>query len=199
MLKPSRRVSAVYLRVSTEEQSFDSQKEEVLRYCKTRGWKNLTIYAEKKSGAKTSRPVLDQMIREIREGRIERVIAYKLDRIGRSLAHLALIIEEMVARKVPMIFTSQGIDTSDDNPLAPLIISVLMGMAQVERSYIRERTKAGQAAARKRGRIFGRPATAAKLGGRIRELKRAGMSVRAIARELRISPASASRYGRRTR
>ena len=185
--------SAVYLRVSTDEQSVRSQKLHVMDFCKKRGWKNLSIYEEKESGAKITRPVLDKLIQTVREGKIDRVIAYKLDRIGRSLVHLALIIEELGRLNVPMVFTSQGIDTSDQNPAGKLQLGVLMAVAEFERANIRERTRAGQAAARKRGRVFGRPPTAAKHRGKVREMRRAGKSIRAIARELGISATSVSR------
>jgi len=188
--------SAVYLRVSTDEQSVRSQKHAVLEFCRKRGWKNLALYTETASGAKTTRPVLDNMIRDAREGKVERVIAYKLDRIGRSLVHLALIIEELGRLHVPMVFTSQGIDTSDVNPAGRLQLGVLMAVAEFERANIRERTRVGQAAARERGSVFGRPATAAKHREKIRKLRRAGKTVRAVARELGISPASVSRLSR---
>jgi DNA invertase Pin-like site-specific DNA recombinase len=185
--------SAVYLRVSTGEQSVRSQKHAVLEFSRSRGWKNLKLYEETGSGAKTSRPVLDNLIHDAREGRVERVIAYKLDRIGRSLVHLALIIEELGRLNVPMVFTSQGIDTSDVNPAGRLQLGVLMAVAEFERANIRERTRVGQAAARERGSVFGRPATAAKHLQRVRALRRAGKTMRAIARELGISLASVSR------
>jgi DNA invertase Pin-like site-specific DNA recombinase len=133
------------------------------------------------------------MIRDARERRVERVIAYKLDRIGRSLAHQALIIEELGGLNVPMVFTGQGIDTSDVNPAGRLQLGVLMAVAEFERANIRERTRVGQAPARKRGSVFGRPATAAKHLQKVRTLRRAGKTMRMIARELGISLASVSR------
>jgi DNA invertase Pin-like site-specific DNA recombinase len=193
---PNRKKSAVYLRVSTDEQSVRSQKHAVLEFCRGRGWKNLKLYEETASGAKTSRPVLETLIRDARAGEVARVIAYKLDRIGRSLVHLALIIEELGRLNVPMVFTSQGIDTSDQNPAGRLQLGVLMAVAEFERANIRERTRVGQAAARERGSVFGRPTTAAKQRGEIRKLRNAGKTVRVVARELGISIASVSRLSR---
>ena len=71
-------------------------------------------------GAKASRPQLDQLMQDIRSGKIERLLVFKLDRLGRSLTHLALILDELNRLKVPLIASSQGIDTSDDNPAGRL-------------------------------------------------------------------------------
>ncbi|MFT4590535.1 MAG: DNA invertase Pin-like site-specific DNA recombinase, partial [Limisphaerales bacterium] len=92
------------------------------------------------SGAKTSRPELDRMVGDLRAGKVERVVVYKLDRLGRSLPHLAILLEEMNRLKIPLIVTSQGIDTSEDSPVGQLQLGVLMAVAEFERSIIRERT-----------------------------------------------------------
>ena len=95
------------------------------RYCRQRGWKELTYYVDRISGAKASRPELDRMMRDIRAGKIERLIVYKLDRLGRSLTHLALILDELNRLKVPLIASSRRIDTSGDNPAGRLQLGVL--------------------------------------------------------------------------
>jgi len=88
---------------------------------------------EKESGAETSRPELDRLMANLRAGRIERVVCFKLDRLGRSLTHLALVLDEMNRLRVPLVCTSQGIDTSDDNPAGKLQLGVLMAVAEFER------------------------------------------------------------------
>ena len=89
--------TAVYLRVSTGKgaQRTDSQEFETRRYCSARGWTNLEIYVDKMSGGKTTRPALDRMVQDMRDGKIARVVVYKLARCGRSLTHLCLLIDEM--------------------------------------------------------------------------------------------------------
>ena len=87
--------TAVYIRVSTEGQRTDSQEREIKRHCQLRGWKAYVVYADKISGAKSSRPELDRLMHDMRAGKIERLVVYKLDRLGRSLTHLALILDEM--------------------------------------------------------------------------------------------------------
>ena len=182
--------TALYNRVSTQEQRTDSQDQELRRYCRQRGWKNLSIYVDKICGAKTSRPELERLMQDIRAGTIERLVVYKLDRLGRSLTHLALILDELNRLQVPLIASSQGIDTSNDNPAGRLQLGVLMAVAEFERGIIKERVNAGIAAAKVRGVKFGRPAT---LNGRVVEvskLKAQGLGVRAIARHLKMPPSS---------
>ena len=182
--------TAVYIRVSTEGQRTDSQELELKRYCRQRGWKNIIFYADKISGAKASRPQLDQMMQDIRGGKIERLVVYKLDRLGRSLTHLALILDELNRLKVPLIASSQGIDTSVDNPTGRLQLGVLMAVAEFERGIIKERVNAGLAAARQRGVQLGRPSTISGRAVEIRKLKAKGLGLRAIARQMKMPPSS---------
>jgi hypothetical protein len=87
------------------------------------------------------------------------VIAYKLDRLDRSLAHLAQFIGELQTHGVALICPSQGSDTTDANPAAKLLLGILCAVAEFEREIIRERVNAGIAAARGRGVKLGRPST----------------------------------------
>jgi DNA invertase Pin-like site-specific DNA recombinase len=182
--------TAVYIRVSTQEQRTDSQDQELKRYCRQRGWKTLSFYIDKICGAKSTRPELERLMRDIRAGTIERLVVYKLDRLGRSLTHLALILDELNRLQVPLIASSQGIDTSNDNPAGRLQLGVLMAVAEFERGIIRERVNAGIAAARTRGVKFGRPATLNGRADEIGKLRAQGLGVRAIARELKMPPSS---------
>ncbi len=106
---------------------------------------------------------------EVRRGRLDVVLCYKLDRLGRSLVGVAQLIGEMISNKVALVIPGQGIDTSSDNSAARLQMNILIAVAEFERDIIRERTMAGLAAARSRGVKLGRPelniskATAKKL------------------------------------
>lgn len=182
--------TAVYVRVSTDHQRTDSQEQELKQYCRQRGWNNLTFFTDRISGAKASRPELDKLMQRVRAGEVERLVVYKLDRLGRSLTHLALILDELNRLRVPLIASSQGIDTSDDNPAGRLQLGVLMAVAEFERGIIKERVNAGLAAARQRGVQLGRPATINGRASEIRKLKAKGLGLRAIARELRMPPSS---------
>ena len=182
--------TALYVRISTLNQRTDSQQQELKRYCRQRGWQNPTLYVDKVSGAVTSRPQLEKLMRDMRAGKLSRLLVFKLDRLGRSLCHLALILDEMNRLNVPLIATSQGIDTSDSNPAGRLQLAVLMAVAEFERSLIRERVNAGLSAARERGVTLGRPATLAGRADEVGKLKAQGLGVRAIARQLKMPPSS---------
>ncbi len=182
--------TALYIRVSTDGQRTDSQEQELKGYCRQRGWKDLSLYVDRICGAKASRPQLDQLMQDIRAGQVERLLVFKLDRLGRSLTHLAQILDELNRLKVPLIASSHGIDTSDDNPAGRLQLGVLMAVAEFERGIIKERVNAGLAAAKARGVQLGRPATINGRADEVRKLKAQGLGLRAIARQLGMPPSS---------
>lgn len=155
-----------------------------------RGWTNCEVYSDKVSGGKASRPSLDRMVRDMRDGKLERVVSFKLDRIGRSLTHLCLLVDEMSNLGIPLICTSQGIDTSGNNPAGKLQLDVLKAVCEFEKNLIRDRVNAGLAAARNRGVQLGRPTTLHHRRDEVLALKSKGMGVRGIARELKMPPAS---------
>ncbi len=161
--------AAIYLRVSTDKQTTAAQRDELREICRRRGWTDVAEYSDVISGAKFTRTGLEQMMNEVRRGRLDVVLCYKLDRLGRSLVSVAQLIGEMIANKVALVIPGQGIDTSSDNSAARLQMNILIAVAEFERDIIRERTLAGLAAARSRGVKLGRPelniskATAKKL------------------------------------
>ena len=158
---------AVYIRSSTTRQSTASQRIEVIEYCSRRGWEDFKLYKDKCSGGKATRPGLDQMLQDIRRERLKTVVVWKLDRLGRSLTQMALILEEMNNHGVALIVTSQGIDTSNTNPAGKLQLNVLMAVAEFERGIIRERVNAGLKAAKQRGVKLGRPRSLHKKTGAV--------------------------------
>src|SRR5436190_16421560 len=162
---------AVYGRVSTDAQSHASQLREVRAYIRRR-WPNAEVveYLDKASGVRFSREGLDAMMAEVRKDRIDVLAVYKLDRLGRSLQHLAQLIGELESHGTALVATSQGIDTSESNPAGRLQMHVLAAVAQFERSVIRERINAGLAAARERGTILGRPRTLHRHTGPVAKL-----------------------------
>ncbi len=133
---------------------------------------------------------LNQMLTLILN-RIDAVVAYKLDRLGRSLPHLAQMIGEMTAHRVAVIIPAQGIDTSASNPASQLQLNILMAVAEFEREIIRERVNSGLRAAKARGARLGRPSTLVKHLPRVQTLLRSGASISAIAREMGLAYSSA--------
>ncbi|HXJ62002.1 MAG TPA: recombinase family protein [Verrucomicrobiae bacterium] len=175
---------AIYTRVSTDKQTHDSQLNELRDYCQRRGWANVTEYADVISGAKFSRQGLDRLMADVRRGKLDIVVCFKLDRLGRSLAHLAQIVGELTNHRVALVCPSQGIDTSTGNPASQLQLNILMAIAEFERSIIRERVTAGLRAAKANGTKLGRPKTISRHADAVRELLAKGKGVRAIARLL---------------
>jgi DNA invertase Pin-like site-specific DNA recombinase len=181
----------IYLRVSTNRQTTESQALELRDYCTRRGWTNVIDYTDTVSGAKFSRVGLDALMREIRKGRVDTVVAYKLDRLGRSLPHLAQLVGEMTAHRVALVIPAQGIDTSASNPASQFQLNILMAVAEFEREIIRERVNSGLRAARARGARLGRPSTLSKHLARVRELIAGGNNVSEIAWTLALPYSSA--------
>jgi DNA invertase Pin-like site-specific DNA recombinase len=184
--------NALYVRVSTNDQTTASQEHELHAYCERRGWTGLQVYSDQICGAKFVRPGLDALMAAVRVGKVERVVVFKLDRLGRSLPHLALILDELQRHGVALVATSQGIDTSVSNPVGRLQLNVLMAVAEFEREIIRERVNSGLAAARARGVKLGRRATHTRTPADVLGLKARGLGVRAIARELKMPASSVS-------
>jgi DNA invertase Pin-like site-specific DNA recombinase len=176
----------LYTRVSTDRQNHDSQLSELREYCARRNWTDVEEIIDTVSGAKSSRKGLDRLMAAVRRGRVDIVVCFKLDRLGRSLSHLAQMIDEFNTHKVALVVAAQGIDTSEGNPAGKLQLHILCAVAEFEREIIRERVNAGLAAAKKKGVRLGRPATLDAHRDDIATLRAQGLTCRAIAKELKI-------------
>ncbi len=140
-----------YMRVSTDSdrQSTDLQRDALINA----GIDERHIFEDKASGTKDDRVGLAQALEYVKSG--DTLVVWKLDRLGRSLQHLIEIVSELKSKDVGFKSLTEGMDTSI--PSGELLFHVFGALAQFERSLIRERVNAGLAAARKRGRIGGRP------------------------------------------
>jgi DNA invertase Pin-like site-specific DNA recombinase len=139
-----------YARVSTDDQDLSLQMDSLIGLGITQD----DIYTDKVSGAKTDRPGLGACLAKLQEG--DTLVVWRLDRLGRSMHHLVELIEELRNRGIGFRSVSDGlIDTT--SPSGELIFHIFSALAQFERRLIQERTKAGLASARARGRCGGRP------------------------------------------
>ena len=136
-----------YARVSTADQDLDPQLD-VLR---ARGCD--PIYSERASGKKDDRPELAQALKALRTG--DTLVVWRLDRLGRSLPHLVATVTGLAERDVGLESVTEAIDTS--TAAGKLVFNVFASLADFERNLISERTRAGLAAGRARGRKGGRP------------------------------------------
>lgn len=148
-----------YARVSTEEQATDAQTDELSRAGCT------TIVQEHGSGASRARPELARLLKEIRPGDV--LVVVRLDRLARSVSHLLEVIERLEAKGAHFRSLRDPIDTS--TPQGMFSLQVLGAVAQLERALISERTKAGIAAAKARGKLPGNPGLRARDPAAIRK------------------------------
>ena len=139
-----------YARVSTDDQNLTLQLDALTRH----GIAKSDIFTDKLSGAKAERPGLVKCLDGLQEGDI--LVVWRLDRLGRSMRHLITLVEDLRERGVGFRSLNEGaIDTTTAS--GELIFNIFSALAQFERRLIQERTKAGLAAARARGRNGGRP------------------------------------------
>jgi DNA invertase Pin-like site-specific DNA recombinase len=178
-MKPKR--VALYVRVSTGEQTADLQVNELTEYAAFRKWEIVEAYADKMSGAKDRRPALDRLMADAKRGRFDAVAVWRFDRFARSTSHLLRALEEFAALGVDFVSLKESIDTS--TPTGKMIFTVLAAVAELERSTIRERVIAGQRAARRRGVRFGRPIVEVDTQ-RALKLRKQGLSWRDISAEV---------------
>ncbi len=178
---------AIYVRCSTAEQTVEPQLAQLREYAEARGLEVVEEFADNgQSGTKASRPALDRLVADARRRRFDAVTVVKLDRLGRSLHHLLILLGELEALGVDLISLDDGLDTS--TPVGRLFFQVRGAFAEYERALIVERTLAGLAAARARGVRLGRPEVLDRKGRqRAVRLRRSGKSVRAIAVALDVS------------
>jgi len=138
-----------YARVSTPEQSFDGQVQALLKA----GVDERHIYKEQISGAARNRPALEEALTFIREG--DTLVVFKLDRLGRSVADLIHIMNDLTKRKIAFKSLTENFET--ETAAGMMLFNIIATLAEFERTMLIERTKAGQAAAVKRGVKLGSP------------------------------------------
>ena len=176
-----------YARVSTGEQTLDLQLDALTKAGCGK------VYRETASGAKANRPVLDGVLSYLRKG--DTLVVWRLDRLGRSLKHLIEVVAALAERGIGFKSLTEQIDTT--TPGGKLIFHVFGALAEFERDLTRERTQAGLAAARARGRLGGRPR-------KLRDVKQLDLArtlyeggqtdINTICRTLGISRATLYRY-----
>ena len=170
-----------YARVSTDDQRLDLQHDALSAAgCEL-------IYSDHMSGSTTHRPELSTLLDDLEPG--DSVVVWRLDRLGRSLAHLIELVAEFGRHGVHFVSLSENIDTSTAG--GELVFHFMGAMAQFERRLISERTKAGLAAARARGSLLGRPRALSRAQvTHARELVSRGTAKREVARLFKVSPAT---------
>ena len=182
-----------YCRVSTSEQSIDSQLEAVRKYCQNQNWQISKIYKDEGiSGIKDDRPSLNELKKACTNEKRgwTAVVVFRFDRMARSTSHLLECLTLFQKYKIDFISINEGIDTSTS--VGKMVFTFLAGIAEFERSIIQERVKAGLERAKEQGVKIGRPRVGYDINEALK-LKREGLSWSQLSKRMSVSSATLRR------
>jgi DNA invertase Pin-like site-specific DNA recombinase len=191
--------AVLYLRVSTVDQTTANQERELREVAARAGWEIVKVYKDHGiSGAKgrDKRPAYNAMMRDAFRRQFDVVMAWSVDRLGRSLQELVTFLGELHALHVDLHLHQQGIDTT--TPAGKALFQMMGVFAEFERSMIQERVRAGLARARSEGKRLGRPKIAPDVEAAIKAaLSQEGRpGVRVIAKQFGVDPSTVQRISR---
>ena len=187
----------IYLRVSTDSQTTENQRRILLEVAERSGWEVVGIYEDHGiSGAKgrDRRPGFDALLKAVARSEINMVMAWSVDRLGRSLSHLIGLLGELDARGCDLFLHQQALDSS--SPQGRAMFALAGVFAELESSLISSRVKLGQQRARAQGVRFGRPPIPPIDIDKVKARLSKGQSIRVIARATHMSTASVMRIKR---
>ena len=182
-------MNALYVRTSTSDQDGQSQLHALRRSAEARGWSQPREFIDLgHSGAKASRPALDDLKRAAKAGDLRQVLIVGLDRLGRSLRDLLLLLDELSAAGCAVISLRESIDLS--TPVGRLLVQMIGALAEFERELIRERVRAGIARVKatgktRSGKPIGRPRRSFDIAV-VKKLRASGRSWRQVAQALHV-------------
>ena len=186
--------AALYMRVSTVDQHLETQLLDLRQMAVQRGYEIVAEYTDKISGTKAKRPGLDQMLADGRRGRFDVVLVWASDRIARSVKHFLEVLDELNRIGVEYVSFRENIDTG--GPLGRAVVIIIGAIAELERSLIVERVRAGMRRARLEGQHIGRRPLVLDSAA-IQQDRQCGQSLRKIAKGHRISTATVQRVLRK--
>jgi DNA invertase Pin-like site-specific DNA recombinase len=172
----------LYARVSTlAAQNPEMQLLELREYATRRGWQVIGEYIDHASGARESRPALNQLMTDARRRKFGVIAVWKIDRFGRSLKHLVNTLADLESLGVAFVSLRDNLDLG--TPSGRLMFQIIAAMAEFERALIQERVRAGLRNAKQKGKRLGRPRVIVD-AARIVSLRASGASWRTISEEL---------------
>jgi DNA invertase Pin-like site-specific DNA recombinase len=186
--------AALYVRVSTDRQTVENQIARLTEIATARGWKIIDIFSDAGIGGakgRKDRPGLDEMLKQAQRHRFDVVMAWAIDRIGRSLIDLLGTIQHLQACGVDLYLDQQAIDTT--TPAGKLMFQVTGAFAEFERSLIRQRIHAGLKRAVDNGKILGRPLNNPEALDKARQLLSRGLGINKVARQVGLSNTTVAR------
>lgn len=176
---------AVYIRISTRDQRYLQQFREIRAAVEARGWRIVRVYRERRSAAAgVDRPQWRRLQRDAQLRRFGAVAAVSIDRLGRSALDILKAAEGFQTLGIQLFVLREGIATGD--PSGQLVLTLLAGVAQLERDFISERTKMGLRAAKARGAKVGRP-RANLSAGDLQDVRAGRRTAASVARALGVS------------
>jgi DNA invertase Pin-like site-specific DNA recombinase len=186
--------SALYMRVSTVDQHPETQTIELRAFAKQRGYEIAHEYVDHGvSGTKARRPALDEMLKDAHRHRFDVVIVWACDRLARSTKHFLDVLDELNGLGIRFVSQREAIDT--DGPLGRAIVVIISAIAELERSLIVERVRAGMRRAKLDGRRIGRAPLDVDHTALVKD-RLSGMSLTNTARKHGLSRASVVRFVR---
>jgi DNA invertase Pin-like site-specific DNA recombinase len=184
--------AALYMRVSTVDQNPETQGLELRSFTKQRGYEIVQEYVDHGvSGTKARRPALDKMLSDARRKPFDVVCVWSTDRMARSTKHFLDVLDELNDLGIRFISQREAIDT--DGPLGRAIVVIISAIAELERSLIVERVRAGMRRAKLEGRQIGRTPLDVDRVALVRD-RLSGMSLTNVARKYSLSRASVVRF-----
>ena len=163
--------AAIYARCSTIEQDVGMQLSELREFCRHRNWNVAAEFVDRGvSGAEDSRPELNRLMAEAHRGKFSVVVVWKFDRFARSVSHLLRALETFRSLGIEFVSLSEAVDTT--TPAGKMVFTVLGAVAELERSLIGERVRAGLRNAKAKGKRLGRPPLRELSTAEIRQLRR---------------------------
>jgi DNA invertase Pin-like site-specific DNA recombinase len=182
--------TALYLRVSTIDQNHETQRLDLRALAAQRGYEIVEEYSDMVSGAKAKRPGLDRLMADARRGKFDIVMVWAFDRMARSVKHFLEVLDELTHLNVEFVSFRENVDTG--GPLGRAMITIIGAIAELERSLIIERVRAGMRRAKIEGRRLGRAPLDIDRDAIIRDRQR-GLSLGELAKTHRISRTSVGR------
>jgi DNA invertase Pin-like site-specific DNA recombinase len=189
--------AAIYARISTPDQHLNTQLYDLRKLAAQRGFEITREYCDQGiSGSKARRPGLDSMMNDARRGEFSIVLVSAFDRIARSTKNFLEIVDELGSVNIEFVSAREAIDTS--GPMGRMFLTMVGSIAELERSLIVERIKAGMRRAKMEGRTLGRAPLSVDRNALVRD-RLAGMSLTDVAKKYRISRASVVRVVRQAK
>lgn len=185
---------AIYLRVSTKEQTTENQRRELEVVAERAGWDVVQVFEDAGvSGAKgrEKRPAYDALLKAVGRREVDLVAAWSVDRLGRSMQDLVSFLEDLKGHGADLYLHQQALDTT--TPSGRALFGMMAVFAEFERAMIQERVNAGLSRAKAQGKKLGRPTLTADMEAKVRSLRAEGLGVVKVAKTLGIGVSAVQR------